>query len=49
MQLQPQRAVGLLLSIVWAGDIDWQWHPPAAVPQHTAEQQIRAVSRLQLT
>jgi len=47
-------AAGLLLSATWAGDINRQWRqqtprPSPVLPQHGAQQQMRAVSRLQLT
>jgi len=47
-------AAGLLLSATWSGDINRQWRqqmprPSPVLPQHGAQQQMRAVSRLQLT
>jgi len=48
-----RRAVGLLLSAVQGGEISVDsggaGRPPAAMLQHGAQQQMRAVSRLQLT
>jgi len=44
-------AAGLLLCARWAGDIDRLLHArrsAAVAPQHGAQQQMRAVSRLQL-
>jgi len=37
--------VGLLLSALWAGDIDPQlWEHSAATPQHGAQQQMQTAS-----
>jgi len=50
---QPRRAAGLLLSAVWAGDIDRQRRPPGALQQHgvaarRSAANARAVPRWQL-
>ena len=34
----------MLLSAVWAADIDWQWQRSSTGPQHSTEQHMRAVS-----
>jgi len=46
ISLQLRHAASLLLSARQAGDIDQQQQAPAL---YSAEQQMRAVSRLQLT
>jgi len=49
---QPRRAAGLLLNAVREEisiDSGGDRRPPAVAPQHGAQQQTRAVSRLQLT